>query len=112
MTDNGKRTFLVSGATGAIGSAIARQLAEPANHRVVLLARNESKAQTAVDRIRDATGNENVSFELANVSRKADIDALAQRPKGLNFSGRLTCWAICGSPRRSPQSCSNPPRRG
>jgi NAD(P)-dependent dehydrogenase (short-subunit alcohol dehydrogenase family) len=48
------RTFLVTGATGAIGQAIARQLAQEAAHWVVLLARNKTKAEAAVDSIRRA----------------------------------------------------------
>jgi NAD(P)-dependent dehydrogenase (short-subunit alcohol dehydrogenase family) len=80
MTDG--RTFLVTGATGAIGQAIARQLAQHPEHRVVLLARHEAKASAAVDSIRRATGNGAVSYELADVSRRADIEALAQRWEG------------------------------
>jgi len=76
------RTFLVTGATGAIGLAIARQLAQHPEQRVVLLARNETKARAAVDSIRRATGNAGVSYELADVSRRAEIEALAKRWPG------------------------------
>ncbi len=79
---NKQRVFLVTGATGAIGQAIARQLAQRSEHRVVLLARNKAKAEAAVDTIRRATGNNNVSYELADVSRQAEIEALAHRWDG------------------------------
>ena len=82
MTNQASRVFLVTGATGAIGQAIARQLAQQTNHRVVLLARNEAKAQAAVDSIRRATGNSNLSYELTDVSRRVEIEALAQRWTG------------------------------
>ena len=82
MTDNTPRVFLVTGATGAIGQTIARQLAQNIDHRVVLLARNEAKAQTTVENIYRATGNNNLSYELADVSRRAEIEALAQRWSG------------------------------
>lgn len=82
MPTNTPRVFLVTGATGAIGQAIARQLAQKTDHQVTLLARNETKAKTIVENIRRATGNSNVSYELANVSRKTEIKALAQRWSG------------------------------
>ena len=79
---NKPRVFLVTGATGAIGQAIARQLALNIDHRVVLLARNEAKAQATVENVRRATGNDNINYELADVSRKAEIEDLAQRWSG------------------------------
>ncbi len=79
-----KRTVLVTGATGAIGKAISRQMAARDNHTVVLLCRNEQKGRQAVEEIKHATGNEDVRYELADVSRHASIQALADR-----WSGRL-----------------------
>jgi len=79
--DEGKRTVLVTGATGAIGKAIARQLAEQ-DHAVVLAARNEEKARLAVNEIKRATGSEYVYFELVDLSRKSSIQALADRWPG------------------------------
>ncbi len=76
------RTFLVTGATGAIGLAIARQLAQHPGQRVVLLARSEAKARAVVDGIRRVTGNAGVSYELADVSRRTEIEALAKRWSG------------------------------
>lgn len=77
-----KRTVLVTGATGAIGKAIARQLASTKEHAVVLAARNEGKARRAVDEIRRATGNDDVYYELVDLSRHADIEYLAERWPG------------------------------
>jgi NAD(P)-dependent dehydrogenase (short-subunit alcohol dehydrogenase family) len=76
------RTFLVTGATGAIGQAIARQLAMDRRHRVVLLARNEAKAQATQAAIHQASDNSNVTYELADLSRRAEIEALAGRWEG------------------------------
>jgi NAD(P)-dependent dehydrogenase (short-subunit alcohol dehydrogenase family) len=44
----GPRVYLVTGATGAIGKAIARQLAATANSEVVLLCRNRHYAEQAI----------------------------------------------------------------
>jgi NAD(P)-dependent dehydrogenase (short-subunit alcohol dehydrogenase family) len=72
----------VTGASGAIGLAIARQLAAIPDHDVVLICRDEGKALWCVDSICRATGNPNVRYELADLSRQASIRALAQRWEG------------------------------
>jgi retinol dehydrogenase 12 len=80
---NDRRTALVTGATGAIGKAIAGKLAR-AGFEVVLACRDEAKAKRAVDEIRRAAKHPDVRFELVDVSRRASIEALAAR-----FSGPL-----------------------
>ena len=82
ITDREKRTILVSGATGAIGKAIARQIAAQDNDGVILLARSEQKARQAVDEIMRTTGSENVWYELADLSRRTSIQVLAERWPG------------------------------
>jgi NAD(P)-dependent dehydrogenase (short-subunit alcohol dehydrogenase family) len=72
----------VTGATGAIGKAIALGIAEKPGYTVVLLARNEDKAKRAVQDIAQATGNRQVRYELVDVSRRASIQALAERWHG------------------------------
>lgn len=74
--------YLVTGATGAIGKAIARQLAANPNAQVVLVCRNPSKAEQAVAEIITATGNPKVRFELADLSRLKQIQNLAERWTG------------------------------
>ena len=78
----GPRVYLVTGATGAIGKAIARQLAATANSEVVLVCRNRHYAEQAIKEIVDSTGNSAVRFELADLSRYGDIDSLVKRWKG------------------------------
>ena len=78
----GNRIAAVTGATGAIGKAIALGIAEKPGYEVILLARNEDKAKRAVQDITQATGNRQVRYELVDVSRRASIQALAERWRG------------------------------
>ncbi|PVV24911.1 MAG: retinol dehydrogenase [gamma proteobacterium symbiont of Ctena orbiculata] len=73
---------LVTGATGAIGEAIARGLASDGMREVVLVARNRSKAERSAQRIRQETGNTQVRYELADLSRGDAISDLASRWEG------------------------------
>jgi NAD(P)-dependent dehydrogenase (short-subunit alcohol dehydrogenase family) len=83
MPDRGEhRVALVTGATGAIGHAIARQIAAHPGWEVVLACRDQAKAERAVREIVTATGNSKVRCELVDVSRSAAIDALAARWRG------------------------------
>jgi retinol dehydrogenase-13 len=79
---SGPRVYLVTGATGAIGKAIARKLAETKNSEVVLVFRDQNKAEQAVKEIIDLTGNTAVRFELADLSRYCDIRRLMERWTG------------------------------
>ena len=58
------RVFLVTGANGAIGKAIARQLAAIPDSEVVLVCRDKNKAEQTVKEIVDSTGNTAVRIEL------------------------------------------------
>jgi len=82
MTADRFRVFLVTGATGAIGKAIALRLARGPQHKVVLLARNETKARSAMDDIWRVTGSDRLSYEIADLSRRVEIDGLAARWSG------------------------------
>ena len=73
---------LVTGATGAIGKAIARQLAEHEGYEVILVCRNVDKAWQAVDEIKQATGNAHVRYEQVDVSRHSSIQALVEQWRG------------------------------
>jgi NAD(P)-dependent dehydrogenase (short-subunit alcohol dehydrogenase family) len=72
------KTVLVTGATGAIGKAIAYKIAS-LNHHLVLIGRSEIKVRNTVDEISRLTGNTNVMYELADLSRHSEISALASR---------------------------------
>ncbi len=71
------RVALVTGATGAIGFAIANHIALMPGFEVVLLCRNDAKAKFAVGAIQAATGNRWVSYALVDLTRQASVNAFA-----------------------------------
>jgi NAD(P)-dependent dehydrogenase (short-subunit alcohol dehydrogenase family) len=82
MIDSSKTVALVTGATGVIGGAIARELAATPGYEIVVLARNEGRATKAVDAIRNDSGNDDVRYVLADLSRRQSIQALADSWRG------------------------------
>jgi NAD(P)-dependent dehydrogenase (short-subunit alcohol dehydrogenase family) len=81
-TDRPARIALVTGATGAIGGAIARRLAATPGFRVVLVARDSHKGAATVEALRRDTGNPGIDCECADLSLRADIRDLARRWQG------------------------------
>jgi NAD(P)-dependent dehydrogenase (short-subunit alcohol dehydrogenase family) len=67
------KTAIVTGATGAIGKAIARGIAAQSDFEVILPVRNKSRGERAVKEIIKATGNENVRMEICDLSRRREI---------------------------------------
>lgn len=76
------RVASVTGATGAIGKAIATRIAATAGYEVVLICRDAAKGQAAVAEIRHRTGNPRVRYEVADLARRSAIDALVERWQG------------------------------
>jgi NAD(P)-dependent dehydrogenase (short-subunit alcohol dehydrogenase family) len=82
MNDNmDQKTALVTGSTGAIGKAICRQLASK-GLQVIILARDEIKAQHTAKEIIAISKNRQVRYEIADLSIHADILALSERWEG------------------------------
>jgi len=73
------RVAMVTGATGAIGKAIARLIASLEGYTVVLACRDERKARSAQEEIIRATGNPDVRYEIVDVSRYPSIQNLVSR---------------------------------
>ncbi len=76
------RIALITGANGAIGQAIARQMAALPHYELVLVGRNEQRMAETTRAVQTATGNRRVRYELADLSRQADILTLAGRWQG------------------------------
>jgi NAD(P)-dependent dehydrogenase (short-subunit alcohol dehydrogenase family) len=77
--DHSHRLALVTGATGAIGKAIALEIALQPRYWVVLLCRDGHRADKVVSEVAKLSGNERVSHEIVDLSSKDSIQALAQR---------------------------------
>jgi len=72
------RVVLVTGATSGIGRSIADGLAG-LGAVVIVVGRDESRGESTVKAIVERTGNSEVSFERADLSRLADVRDLADR---------------------------------
>ena len=76
------KVAIVTGATGAMGSAIAEGIAACPGWEVLLVSRDGGKARQTVERIVTATGNRRVRYETVDVSRRAAVEALAEHWQG------------------------------
>lgn len=72
-----EKNAIVTGATGAIGAAIARQMAQK-GFSVTLIVRDETKARNLISEIIRTTGNEHIDFVVADISRKIEIQKIAE----------------------------------
>lgn len=66
------KIILITGATAGIGKITAQELAAKGHH-VIIHGRNQQKAQQVVNEIRTATGNQNVSYLIADLFSMAAI---------------------------------------
>jgi NAD(P)-dependent dehydrogenase (short-subunit alcohol dehydrogenase family) len=78
----GVKVALVTGAAGAIGKAIALGLARQPDFEVILVGRDRERIEAAANEVRRASGNARVRGETADLSRLAEIRALAARHSG------------------------------
>ncbi|MCK9399966.1 MAG: SDR family NAD(P)-dependent oxidoreductase [Bacteroidales bacterium] len=76
---NRRKLALVTGATGAIGKAIARQLVETGDFRVIMVVKDEEKALKVMEEIRRQTGSDDIRYVITDLSRKVEILELASR---------------------------------
>ncbi len=74
------KIVLITGATNGIGKQTALSLAKM-NAQVFITGRNQKSGAEAVDEIKQLSGNSRVDLLLADVSKQADIKALASQVK-------------------------------
>jgi NAD(P)-dependent dehydrogenase (short-subunit alcohol dehydrogenase family) len=79
--NNSSKTAAITGATGAIGEAIATQLAL-LHYKVILITRNPEKTEAVIKRISAKTKNLDLSYQIADLSREADVKAIADQWRG------------------------------
>ena len=75
------KTAIITGAYGAIGKVISLRMAE-AGFRTCLVGRNEVKLREVTEDIIRNTGNQEVFFELADLSSGKEIRSFADRWNG------------------------------
>lgn len=72
-----KKLALVTGATGAIGKAIARRILAKGDYRVLMVVRDEMKARKVMEDIRRQTGLDDIGYSIVDLSVKKQIYSLA-----------------------------------
>ncbi len=75
------KTVLITGATGGIGKQTALALAQM-GASLVVTGRNRAGGEEAVAEIKQASGSASVDLLLADLSKQADVRALAEHFKG------------------------------
>ena len=75
----GPKLAIVTGATGAIGGAIARGIAADLKFEVLLLVRDENKGQRVVETIQKATGNVRVRHVFVDLSLQKSIRSFTEQ---------------------------------
>jgi retinol dehydrogenase 12 len=73
-----QRYAILTGAYGAIGSAIAEGLAKQ-GFTLVLAGRDADKLEQLTTELQQSTGNTNISFHALDLSRKQEIESFAQQ---------------------------------
>lgn len=76
------RVVMLTGAHGAIGSAIARAILQRPDHSLVLVCRSEKSGREAQARVQQESQNARVRFMVCDVSRRAAVFDLAARFEG------------------------------
>ena len=77
-----QKTVCVTGATGAIGKAIAKNIAKDHSYRVIMAVRDEHKAIQTKQELIEKTRNPNIEYKIVDLSDKQSILNFAENWKG------------------------------
>jgi retinol dehydrogenase-13 len=77
MDETGRKHTLITGATGAIGMAIAGNIASDRGYYIHIVARDKVKAISLKEKIIRITRNQNVNYYILDLSDRASIYKLA-----------------------------------
>jgi NAD(P)-dependent dehydrogenase (short-subunit alcohol dehydrogenase family) len=83
VTPIDRQTILITGATDGLGRAMAAQLAAQ-GATLVLHGRSKDKGEALVEELRAKTGNDRISYLLADFARLSDIHRLADEAGALD----------------------------
>ncbi|CAM3220759.1 SDR family NAD(P)-dependent oxidoreductase [Lactococcus hircilactis] len=72
------KTIMITGGTSGVGKAIAKNLASIDGSEIILVGRNEKKAQHATLEIQNLTGNHKISYLLADLSDQKALQNVAK----------------------------------
>jgi NAD(P)-dependent dehydrogenase (short-subunit alcohol dehydrogenase family) len=73
-----KKLALITGATGAIGKAITRQVLSSGNYNVIMVVKNEGKAKIVMDEIVQQAGLSTISYTVVDLSDKKQVFLFAK----------------------------------
>lgn len=72
------RTVIITGGNSGLGFETAKKIAKDQDYRVILACRNPQKAEEAVRKIKEETGNENILSMLLDTASLASVRQFAQ----------------------------------
>jgi NAD(P)-dependent dehydrogenase (short-subunit alcohol dehydrogenase family) len=77
------KTFVITGATGAIGKAAALELAKAGN-KLIIVGRNKSRLDELISTIKSSTGNQHIESVIADFGDVASVRKAAAEIKAKN----------------------------
>ncbi len=82
MNTKDNKIAIVTGATGAIGYAIAENIARRPNWEVVMIVRDPTRGEDAAQKLRESTGNPGIDIKIADMGSAASIKTLRANWEG------------------------------
>ena len=81
------RTVMITGGNSGLGFETAKKIAKDKEYRVILACRNQEKAEEAVRKIKEETGNENILSMQLDTASLASVRRFAADYESRNLGG-------------------------